>query len=403
MVLAGNLAAMAQTGVTVAASSPAVINAELTVTARTGEKQTREIELVSRQGAKLAYREKGGPKEASLVMDVAAVTSLDFDLQIETDPFSRALANRDWSVVATTLWPVITPLMPYLDITENNAAGFAYTMGSAMIKVADGHRKANAPDKANRLYQEAHKVLEVLAKAEWFEDSQAARIKAALCLVALTNYPLAEAQLKAAQTPEIGDATWGIYWYVQAQLKAARGETRAAMNAVTRSLTFENKDIDIFPDALMLSAQLYEDLLEPYQARDVYYEVAKVFPNTEWAVAAKDHLKFIMDKGLTKGQEKTQVEMVFFGLKDDVNAKATALLKGDDHAPIAEETDTNIEVDEADMQSGKKGDPAADASAPPADSGAPKATPAPMGIVNAAKQAGKASAGAKAAKTDALK
>ena len=405
MVLAGNLAASAQTGVTVAASSPAVIIAELTVTARTGEKQSREVELVNRQGPKLAYREKGGPKEASLVMDVAAVTSLDFDLQIETDPFNRALANRDWSVVATTLWPVITPLMPYLDITDNNAAGFAYTMGSAMIKVADGHRKSNTPDKANRLYLEAQKVLDLLAKAEWFEDAQAARIKAALCLVAVTNYPQAAAQLKAAQIPEIGDATWGIYWYAQAVLKAARGETREAMNAVTRSLTFENKDIDLFPDALMLSARLYEDLLEPYQARDVYYEVAKVFPNTEWAVAAREHLKFIMDKGLTKGQEKTQVEMVFFGLKDDVNAKATALLNGDDHAPIAEEADTNIEVDEADMQSGKKGDPApaADASAPPADGGAPKAAPAPMGIVNAAKQAGKASAGAKAAKTDALK
>ena len=62
MVLAGNLAASAQTGVTVAASSPAVIIAELTVTARTGEKQSREVELVNRQGPKLAYREKGGPK-----------------------------------------------------------------------------------------------------------------------------------------------------------------------------------------------------------------------------------------------------------------------------------------------------------------------------------------------------
>ena len=399
-VLAGNLAASGQTGVVSAVTAPAVISAELTVTARSGEKQSREVELVGRQGAKLAYREKGGPKEASLNMDVTAITSLDFDLQIESDPFSRALANRDWSVVATTLWPVITPLMPYLDITDNNAAGFAYTMGGAMIKVADGHRRANAPDKARRLYLEAQKVLDLLAKAEWFEDAQAARIKAALCLVATTNFTQATAQLKAAQTPEIGDATWGLYWYAQAVLKAARGDPREAMNAVTRSLTFENKDIDIFPDALMLSARLYEELLEPYQARDVYYEVAKVFPNTEWALDAREHLKFIMDKGLTKGQEKTQVEMVFFGLKDDVNARATALLKGDDRAPIIEDTDTSVEVDEADMQSGKKGEPApdVDASAPPAEVSAP-----PMGVMNAAKQAGKASAGAKAAKTDALK
>jgi tetratricopeptide (TPR) repeat protein len=402
--LAGTLSARAQTGVTVAASAASVVNAELTVTARNGEKQTREVELVNRQGPKLAYRDKDGPKEASLNINVSEITSLDFNLPIESEPFTRALANRDWTVVATTLWPVITPLMPYIDLPDNNAAGFAYIMGSAMIKVADGHRKTNATDKASRLYQEAHKVLAVLARTEWFEQAQAAQIKGVLCLIALTNIPLAEAQLKALQAPEIGDATWGIYWYAQALLKAARGDPRGAMNAVTRSLTFENKDIDIFPDALMLSAKLYEDLLEPYQARDVYYEVAKVFPNTEWSTAAREHLKFIMDKGLTKGKEKTQVEMVFFGLKDDVNALATALLKGKDQPPAAEELDTNIEIDEADMQSGKKGAPPpdADASAPPADPGA-KPDPAPVDALNAAKQAGKASAGAKAAKTEALK
>lgn len=405
--LAGTWSSLAQTGVTVAASaSPAAIIAEITATQRNGEPQTREVELVSRQGKMLAYRDKGGPKEASLSIDLATVTSLEFDLAIDGEIYNRALLTRNWPVVATTLWPAISPLLPYLDITDNNAAGLAYIMGGAMIKVADGHRKSKTPEKAPRLYAEAIKVLEALSGAEWFEDADSARLKAALCYIALTNYPQAEAQLKAAQSPELGDASWGLYWYVQACLDYARGKTQEAMNAVIRSLAFENKDIDIFPDALMLSAQLYEDLLEPYQARDVYYEVAKVFPDTEWAASAREHLKFIMDKGLTKGKEKSAVEVVFFGLNEDVNAKAMALLKGDDRAPIIEDTDTSIEIDEADMQSGKKGEaaPAPNASAPPPDPDAPPpvTTPALSGA-NAAKQAGKASAGAKAAKTDPLK
>lgn len=404
--LTGTLTAMAQTGVTVtaASSTPSVINATLTATQRSGKNESLDVELVGRQGNKLAYREKGGPKEASLSIELASVVSLDFDLQLEADPFSRALANRNWTVVATSLWPVITPLLPYLDITDNNAAGLAYTMGSAMIKVADGHRKANAEDKARRLYVEAYKVLEILAKAQWFEDAESARLKGVLCLIAITNYPQAEAQLKAAQTPEIGDASWGLYWYAQAVLKVARGDMREAMNAVTRSLAFENKDIDVFPDALLLSARLYEDLLEPYRARDVYYEVAKVFPDTEWSATAREHLKYIMDKGLTKDPEKSSVEVVFFGLNENVNTKVTALLKGDDRAPILEETSTTLEVDEADMQSGKKGEtaPAADASAPPPEPGA-QPPPPKTSAMDAAKQAGKASAGAKAAKTEALK
>ena len=403
--LTGTLATMAQTGVTsVAGSTSVAIIAELTATQRSGKKESLEVELVGRQGNKLAYREKGGPREASLSIDLASIVSLDFDIQLEADPFSRAIANRDWTVVATTLWPVLTPLMPYLDITDNNAAALAYTMGNAMIKVADGYRRANADDKARRLYVEAYKVLEVISKAQWFEDAESARLKGVLCLVAITNYPQAEAQLKTAQVPEIGDASWGLYWYAQAVLKYARGNVREAMNAVTRSLAFENKDIDIFPDALLLSARLYEDLLEPYRARDVYYEVAKVFPDTEWATIAREHLKYIMDKGLTKEPEKSSVEVVFFGLNENVNAKVTALLKGDDRAPILEETSTTLEVDEADMQSGKKGEtaPAADASAPPPDPGAPPPPPK-TSAMDAAKQAGKASTGARAAKTEALK
>jgi len=375
-------------------STPVTITAEITVTQLSGEQQSRDVELVSHQGNRLAFREKGGPKEASLSIDLATITSLDFDFQIESEAYSRALATRNWLVVATTLWPVITPLMPYLDIKNNNAADLAYTMAGAMIKVADGDHRAKADDKAHRLYLEANKVLELLAKAEWFEDAQEAHLKAVLCLVAVTNYPQAETQLKAAATPEIGDATWGLYWYTQAVLKFARGDTRGAMNAVTQSLVFENKDIDVFPDALMLSAQLYEELMEPYRARDVYYEIIKIFPDTEWATSAREHLKYIMDKGLTKGQEKTQVEMVFFGLQEDVNAKVTALLKGDGHPPALDENDTNIEVDEADMQPGKKG-----ASTSEGGTNAPPL----MDANNAAKQAGKASAGTRATKTEALK
>ncbi len=390
-VLTGSLPAIAQTGITGSTSAPpAIVTAEITLAQRSGEKQSREIELAGREGNRLSYREKGGPREASLNIDLATVTSLDFDFQVESEVFSRALANRNWLVVATTLWPIITPLMPYLDIKDNNAADLAYVMANAMLKVADGHHKANAEDKARRLYLEANKVFEVLSKAEWFEDAPGSRLKSALCFIAMTNYPQAEAQLKATASPEIGDATWGLYWYVQAVLKTARGELREAMNAVTKSLVFENKDIDVFPDALMLSARLYEELLEPYRARDVYYEVAKLFPDTEWATAAREHLKFIMDKGLTKGQEKSQVEMVFFGLKEDLNTKVTALLKGEDHAAAPEESDTALEIDEADMQSGNKG-------------ATPEAGKAPVNSDTAAKQAGKASAGAKAIKTDALK
>ena len=245
-VLAGTWSAVAQSGG--AAAIPAVLH---------HDKNTLDVELVGRDGDKILYREPGGPKEASLSVRMNQVTSLDFNIRFEDDTFRRALTARNWNTVAVTLWPIVTPLMPYIGVKNNNAAGYAYTLGSAMVKVADAFRKTRTDDKASRLYLEADKMLNSLAGLDWFEDAESARLKAVLCQVAVTNYPQAEIQLKAAREPEVGDATWGLYWYTQAVLKNARGESREAMNALVRSLVFENKDIDVFPDALMLSGRLY--------------------------------------------------------------------------------------------------------------------------------------------------
>ncbi len=384
--LAVDLTAVAQTGVTAAAMTaiPAVLRQD---------KNTLDVELVGHEGDKIFYREQGGPREAWLTMRQDTVTSLDFNIRFEDDTFSRAYATRNWNVVVTTLWPMITPLMPYVGIKNNNAAGYAYALGSAMVKVADGYRKTRTEDKASRLYLEADKILNRVAAAEWFEDADSALLKAVLCQIALTNFPQAELQLKAAREPEVGDASWGLYWYTQAVLKNARGESRVAMNDVVRSLVFENKDIDVFPDALMLSGRLYETLMEPHRARDVYYEVAKLFQETEWAKSARERLQFVMEKGLTKDKEKSDIEIIFFGLNEDVNAKAAAFLKGGARVPGMEDADTNIEVDESDMQPGKKGAPVSDAAAPSPDAGA---TPAvTTSAADAARKAGRASAGAR--------
>lgn len=375
--LAGALGANAQTGTTGQSAIPAVLRYD---------KAALDVEIVGREGDKLSYREQGGPKEAWLTMRLDKLTGLDFNITFEDDTYSQAYANRNWVTVATTLYPMITPLMPYIDIKDNNAAGYAYILGSSMIKVADGYRKTRTDNKASRLYMEANKLLNIVAAAEWFEDADSARLKAVLCQVALTNYPQAELQFKAARVPEIGDASWGLYWYTQAVLKESRGETRDALNAVVRSLDFENKDIDVFPDALILSGRLYESLMEPHRARDVYYEVAKLFSGTDWGNSARERLKFLMDKGLTKDKEISDIEIVFFGLNEDVNAKAAALLKTGSTQISPEDSDTTIDIDESDMQPGKKGDAASgtDASAPTTSAAA------------AARKAGHTSAGAKA-------
>jgi hypothetical protein len=103
---------------------------------------------------------------------------------------------------------------------------------------------------------------------------------------------------------------------------------------------------------------------EWYRARDVYYEIAKIFPFTDWSETAVRRLRFIMNGGLTREKEKVEVETVFFGLNEDMNKNVQTLFDdlasgkrmvfaqeeetGSKQQPAAEEED-KLNLDEPDQ------------------------------------------------------
>lgn len=369
-------AAPAATVATASNAAPPAITARIRVDAK--ERETRDVELVGREGDKLFYRLQGGPREASTTLNPATLQEVDFDLRFEEGALSQALIARNWSAAAAVLYPVIVPLLPYLDLKDNNGVEYALELGVSMVKAADAARaKGGDTNKVGRLYAEAHRILTAVTTATWFSGAEIARLRAIQCLIAAGDLKGAARALKEARDPDVGDASFGLYWFVEAQLRQARGDTRGCMNATIKSLAFADKDLETFPDALMLSARCYEDLLEVHRARDVYYEVARLFPKTEWDTAARAKLQSIMERGLTKTKEVSAVENVFFGLDEDMDAKAAALLKGaEDTAPDAP-TEESIEDDkDADTPAKKSVNEAGEPEAPPAPAAAPARAPA---------------------------
>lgn len=265
-------------------------------------------------------------------MPVAQVESVDFRVAFDETAYQRALLARNWAAAAGTLLPAVTPLIPFLDLKDNNGAEMASACGVAMIKAADAAARAKAAEaeKIKAAYLDACRIFRAVADSDSFAGAEAARIRAALCLVLAGDSRGAAKELEAAREPEVGDAAFGLYWYTQSRLRLAAGDARGGMRAAVKSLSFENKDIDVFPDALLLSARCYEELLEWHRARDVYYEVAKLFPGTEWGEAAKARLAFVMEKGLTKAKETSAIENVFFGINEDMDARSQGLLAGTD-------------------------------------------------------------------------
>lgn len=368
----GNQPASAQQPVATATATVATNAAPPAITARIRvdekERETRDVEFVGREGDKLFYRLQGGPREASTTLNPATLQEVDFDLRMDETALSQALVARNWSGAAAILYPVILPLIPYLDLKDNNAADYALELGSDMVRAAEASRaKGGDTNKVNRLYLEAHRILTAVTTAAWFGGSELARLHAIQCRIALGDLKLAARELEAARDPEVGDASFGLYWLVQAQLLQAKGDTRGCMDAAVKSLTFADKDIDTFPDALMLSARCYESLLEVHRARDVYYEVVRLFGKTEWEPIARQKLQALMDSGQTKVKEVSPVENVFFGLDEDMDAKALALLKGADETVPEVPSEDQIKDDkDPDVTPAKSADDAAPDAPPPA-------------------------------------
>lgn len=302
----------------------------------------KDVDLVGRDKDVLFYRPRGGPEGASLTLKVESISDGEFVMHFDSESANKALMSERWSEAATILVPVATPLLPYLDINDNNAVGLVMQAGLCLMKAARTMPATNeaAQAKVTAVYQRAYSIFKPVSRAAWSPDAELGALRAVQCLAAIGETDRALKELNVIRDPSPGDESYGLYWLAKAQIMYSKGETKAAMNAAVKSVAFDNKNIEAFPDALFLTGRCYEDLLEWYRARDVYYEIARLFPSTSHAGVAKDKLKYLMDKGLVKEKEKSAVEAVFFGLDEDVNAKVTALLKGafDADKPEAEES-----------------------------------------------------------------
>jgi tetratricopeptide (TPR) repeat protein len=242
---------------------------------------------------------------------------------------NKALAKRDWSAATRALYPTLAPTLPYLHLPENNAIETVLEMGNYMKSAAEVAALTAETDEAKARVKEQYKaafaVYAHIGKAAWSSLGMVGKLKSYQMLMALEKPKTARQLFENLTAPTPGDRAYGLYWLVKSQLDIDKSDYRAAMQAAIKSLCFENKDVDTFPDALLISAQCYEEFQEWHRARDVYYEVARIFPDTDWSERSVRRLRFIMAKGLTKDQEKSPIENVFFKLNEDINQKVKDL------------------------------------------------------------------------------
>lgn len=294
-----------------------------------GEKARMDATLVGRTSTHLILAPAADePRQPVPMAELAGVT---FNLNYNRFEVMRALHDNDWATAIRLQFAAFEPTFPYLDLPNNNAADGAFELGNIMMKAAQRTlfeaQNSDEVARAKRQFESAYNVYSHCMKVEWSSIGLLAQLKGYRCLIAMGRSRTAWLQLAKLEEPVVGDAAYGHYWLAQAELHMATNGFAGAMDASVKSLCFENKDVETFPDALLISARCYEAFEEFYRARDVYFEVAKLFPDTDWSRQATERLRAIMAQGLTAAQEEVTVEHIFMSGDEDMNGLVEAFLK----------------------------------------------------------------------------
>ncbi|MBM4148221.1 MAG: hypothetical protein FJ224_04180 [Lentisphaerae bacterium] len=328
------------------------------------EGKQAKVLLVGAEAGKVLFCLGDSPMGQRRELPVEKVETAYFEYKMDYGALNKAVYERKWGEAARIMLPSLGPTLPFLNLADNNAVEQVLEMGSHMYRAAmaslDAAATEEQKEKAREQVKAAFAVFTKLGKAEWSSTGMLGKLKSFKCLIALEKPKTARKLFDELPPPAPGDRAYGLYWLLKGEMDFADGLHRDAMQAAVNSLCFENKDVDTFPDALLLSAQCYEEFQEWHRARDVYYETAKIFPDTDWAEGAVRRLHFIMDRGLTKEEEKSAVETVFFGLKEDMNKKVKDLFEElasgrkrvfgepeEDKTPVVDEVD-KLNLDEPD-------------------------------------------------------
>lgn len=310
------------------------------------DKVSREVTLLGRadNSLQLSSSQEGVPGAR---MDRAQIERAEFELDYDRYEVAKAAHRSDWSTVIRIMQPALQKMLPYLDLPENNAAEPAMELGTYMLRAASRTDRTATNDVARALarkqYEAAYEIFKACARVEWSSVGQLGVLKGCRCLLAMDKPKTARFHIDQMTEPAPGDDAYGHYFLIRAELAVRESRYRDAMDAAVKSICFENKEVETFPDALLMSARCYEELLEPYRARDVYYEVAKLFPRSDWAAVAVDRLRVIAASGKTAAKETSTIENVFFKTADDMNALVEALFKEIEN-PVAMDDDDGSTV-----------------------------------------------------------
>jgi hypothetical protein len=319
------------------------------------DKTRKYLKLVGITDKDIEYL-KGLRVEKIPIQEIASVEFVTPYNQYEIMVLER---KRQYSEAAAKILTCLSPALKYIKLPENNLmdplfeAGYLYLNGASMHSDKKGHDYDIK--KARREYANAYGVFKKITEAEWYYGVELAKLNMAYCALQIDKREIADKLFESVEEPAMGDAAHGLYWLMDALMKFKDGKKSEALDSAIKTVVFDTKDVHIFPEALLLTAYCYEDTLDYYRARDVYFEVARLFHDTPEGRIAFASLQFIRERKLTDEPEDVGIEKVFFNSNEDVNETADKyIVKALEEDKIKEERRKRIEAERKRREQEKK-------------------------------------------------
>lgn len=287
-----------------------------------------------------------GTATATTRIELSQIDSAWFtDLRLNYGDVSQYVNRKQWKSAFNIMFSKLKPCLPYLNLPDNNAIEPAFQMATYLMYECDKNDQLAKTEKekesVKQQYEYAYNLYRYIRRADWTYYGLLADLKGVTCLIQMGKIKTAEFKLESIRKPVPGDMAMGLYWLNKSYIAWEQSNYTASIDAAVMSVDFENKDIDTFPDALMMTAKCYGKLDNWYRARDVYYEIAKIFPNTQWEETALINLKYIMDNNLTEKKEELPLQNVFFGFSENMNKLVEELLEKKKEKKYLDEIEEN--------------------------------------------------------------
>jgi hypothetical protein len=260
----------------------------LPVTVRIKKGDASDFILLGRTARELRLQPPAGGGQVLLPVD--NVAEVRFDLPPAYANVRPAYNAGRWPQVVSILRPIVTPMLPYLDLPNNNAVPL-------VLVVADSLRRSGD-------FSGAYDWLQPLTALPNAAQRQTGLVWSAYCKTLLHQGDNALSLLDKAGELGPGNRLFPLERLVRASVALDKKDYASAIDAAAQSTAFSPIESEWYPQTLYVSAESYRHMAETsaeeqplstngYRniATSLYKEIADLFPDSTWAKASRDHVQ----------------------------------------------------------------------------------------------------------------